>query len=42
MLGFYLLFVQLLESVEFPLSLPVGDLSSRFGNKKRKSQEEMA
>jgi uncharacterized protein len=34
MLGFYLLFAQLLQAVEFPLDLPVGDLSTRF---KRKS-----
>jgi len=39
-LGFYLLFAQLLESVQFPLHLPVGDLSSRVGNRKRKSAEQ--
>jgi hypothetical protein len=33
MLGFYLLFAQLLQSVEFPLDLPVGDLSTRFMRK---------
>lgn len=30
MFGFYLLFAQLLASVQFPLDLPVGDLSSRI------------
>ncbi|KAK3678472.1 hypothetical protein LTR78_001769 [Recurvomyces mirabilis] len=33
-LALYLLFVQLLAAVEFPLTLPVGDLSSRIGKKK--------
>jgi len=33
-LGWYLLFVQLLESVDFPLTLPVGDLSQRFGKRR--------
>jgi hypothetical protein len=27
-MGFYLLFAQLLESVDFPFELPVGDLST--------------
>ena len=35
-IGLYLLFAQLLESVQFPLHLPVGDLSSRIGSRKRK------
>lgn len=38
-LGLYLLFVQLLESVQFPLHLPVGDLSTKFGNRKPKAAE---
>jgi succinate-acetate transporter protein len=37
-LGWYLLFAQLLQSVEFPLNLPVGDLS-RFWKQKVKDVE---
>jgi len=29
MLGFYLLFAQLLQALDFAISLPVGDLSTR-------------
>ncbi|KAK6382039.1 hypothetical protein LTS17_003924 [Exophiala oligosperma] len=39
-LGFYLLFAQLLESVEFPLQLPVGDLSKRFARRKLNESDE--
>jgi uncharacterized protein len=34
MLGFYLLTVQLLASVGFPLSLPIGDLSGLWDRRK--------
>lgn len=34
LLAFYLLFTMLLESVDFPLTLPVGDLSTRFKGKR--------
>lgn len=37
MLGFYLLFAQLLESVQFPLHLPVGDLSKRIRSRESKN-----
>jgi hypothetical protein len=40
MLGWYLLFAQLLQSVEFPLNLPVGDLSSRIKMRRNKAKEE--
>lgn len=36
MFGFYLLTAQLLDSVGFPLSLPVGDLSGLFARAHRK------
>ncbi|KAK1059079.1 hypothetical protein LTR74_012871 [Friedmanniomyces endolithicus] len=35
-LGWYLLFAQLLVAVEFPLNLPVGDLSTRILRKSKK------
>ncbi|KAK5994456.1 Protein alcS [Cladobotryum mycophilum] len=34
--GWYLLFVQLLSSVDFPLDLPVGDLSNRIPSNQKK------
>jgi hypothetical protein len=39
--GWYLLFTMLLESVDFPLQLPVGDLSQRFkgASARRKKHE---
>ncbi|KAI5268192.1 hypothetical protein E4T47_07817 [Aureobasidium subglaciale] len=40
-LGLYLLFVQLLEAVEFPINLPVGDLSTRFKRKKSRQEVEI-
>ncbi|OQV10531.1 hypothetical protein CLAIMM_14516 [Cladophialophora immunda] len=41
MLAFYLLFTILLEAVDFPLTLPVGDLSIRFkGKRARKLAQE--
>ena len=33
MMIWYLLAVQLLEAVDFPINLPVGDLSKRFKGK---------
>ena len=33
MMIWYLLAVQLLEAVDFPITLPVGDLSKRFKGK---------
>ncbi|TLD37376.1 transcriptional activator of ethanol catabolism AlcS [Venturia nashicola] len=38
--GWYLLFAQLLQSVEFPLALPVGDFS-RFWKKKSSTQRDV-
>ncbi|KIX94350.1 uncharacterized protein Z520_10060 [Fonsecaea multimorphosa CBS 102226] len=39
--AFYLLFTILLEAVDFPLTLPVGDLSTRFkGKRGRKAEKE--
>ncbi|MCJ1321246.1 hypothetical protein MMC15_006590 [Xylographa vitiligo] len=40
MAGWYLLIVQLMQAVDFPLSLPVGDLSTRFqgGAARRKAR----
>jgi hypothetical protein len=37
MLGFYLLTAQLLDSVGFPLSLPIGDLSAVWNRKSQRS-----
>ncbi|ATY63186.1 transcriptional activator of ethanol catabolism [Cordyceps militaris] len=37
--GWYLLFVQLLRSVDFPLDLPVGDLSRRLFVRRQKAPE---
>lgn len=37
-LGWYLLFAQLLATVEFPLDLPVGDLSKYWKKKAHKKQ----
>ena len=37
-LGWYLLFAQLLQSVEFPLNLPVGDLSKYWKQQSVKKQ----
>ncbi|EGX89359.1 transcriptional activator of ethanol catabolism AlcS [Cordyceps militaris CM01] len=38
--GWYLLFVQLLRSVDFPLDLPVGDLSRRLFVRRQKAPED--
>lgn len=38
----YLLFIQLLEAVDFPLTLPVGDLSQRIKGKNEKLAEQRA
>ncbi|KAJ3491419.1 hypothetical protein NLG97_g5592 [Lecanicillium saksenae] len=38
--GWYLLFVQLLRSVDFPLDLPVGDLSGRLFVKRQKAPKD--
>lgn len=44
MAGWYLLFVILLASVDFPFNLPVGDLSTMIpgGSEKQKKREDEA
>lgn len=36
--GFYLLIVMLADSVDFPITLPVGDLSERFPSKSNRQK----
>jgi uncharacterized protein len=41
MMVWYLLAVQLLESVDFPLTLPVGDLSQRIRGKSERAAKKV-